>query len=496
MKKNKKFEIIAIILIILFAISISQKTLPNDTYYTIKIGELIVKNKNIDMIDHFSWHQNMKYTYPHWLYDVIIYLIYNIGGVTGIYISTCIFASILGIVFFIVNEKINKNQIISFFTTILCIYMLRNFITARAQLVTYILFILEIYNIERILETGKKKYGIYLIIISILVANLHVAVWPFLFILYLPYIAEYIIACFIKKSDKSKIIISKNKNIKVLIIFMLCCVFSGLVTPLGFTPYIYLIKTMRGTTTHYILEHMPITLINHIDLICVLIVLFGVLIFTDAKIKLSDLFMLGGLIVLTLYSGRQRSIFAIIGLICINRIITDFCRKHDNNLEIENFQSTRGKILAISIIFLFIIIDLNFIVEKRNDEFVDNNTYPVEMSNYILEYFKDTGFSNVKIFNEYNYGSYLLYRGIPVFIDSRADLYSPEFNENVNMFKDCQEVCVLKLDIDEFVERYGITHIIIKNDSSLNKILEKLEGIKYELLNKDDFFSFYEIKQK
>jgi len=50
MKKNKKFEIIAIILIILFAISISPKTLQNDTFYTIKIGELIVKNKNIDAL--------------------------------------------------------------------------------------------------------------------------------------------------------------------------------------------------------------------------------------------------------------------------------------------------------------------------------------------------------------------------------------------------------------------------------------------------------------
>lgn len=90
MKEKRKFNIIAVILIILFAISISPKTLQNDTFYTIKIGELIVKNKNIDMLEHFSWHSNLKYTYPHWLYDVIIYLIYNIGGMFGIYISTCI----------------------------------------------------------------------------------------------------------------------------------------------------------------------------------------------------------------------------------------------------------------------------------------------------------------------------------------------------------------------------------------------------------------------
>ena len=109
MKKevNKKvfFEILAIILIALFCISLTPKTLQNDTFYTIKIGEHIIQNKGIDMKDPFSWHENLSYTYPHWLYDVMIYLIYNIGGMTGIYISTCIFSLILGITIYKVNEK-------------------------------------------------------------------------------------------------------------------------------------------------------------------------------------------------------------------------------------------------------------------------------------------------------------------------------------------------------------------------------------------------------
>ena len=100
--------------------------------------------------------------------------------------------------------------------TILALYMLKPFIAARAQLVTYILFILQIYSIEKLLETGKKKYGIYLIIDSLLVANLHVAVWPFSFVLYLPYIAEYFIACLKKKENNSKIIINKNPNTKIV----------------------------------------------------------------------------------------------------------------------------------------------------------------------------------------------------------------------------------------------------------------------------------------
>lgn len=392
-------------------------------YYTIKIGELIVKNKNIDMLEHFSWHSNLKYTYPHWLYDVIIYLIYNIGGMFGIYISTCIFAAILGIVFFSVNVKINKNQILSFFMTILGLYMLKSFIAARAQLVTYILFILQIYSMEKLLETGKKRYGIYLIIDSLLVANLHVAVWPFSFVLYLPYMAEYFIACLKKKENNSKIIINKNPNTKILIVFMIC-----------------------------------------------------------------------GLIILMLYSGRQKSIFIIIGLICINRIISEFCNSHNSSIDKQLVEAIMRRSVIVIIIICFIIVDFCLIFEKRNDQYVDEKTYPVEMSNYILDYFKETGFYNVRIFNEYNYGSYLLYRGIPVFIDSRADLYSPEFNSGVNVFEDSESVGSFEMDIDEFVEKYNITHIILSNQSQLNKVLKKIEGTKYKLVKEDENFSFYKIE--
>ena len=157
-KTIKKFNIIAIICILIFCITISPKVLQNDTYYTIKIGEHIIDTKTVDMKDPFSWHENLTYTYPHWLYDTGIYLIYNAGsniatnfgldaengGMTAIYISTMILASILGILIYRTNVKINNNHIVSFLLTLGTIYLLRNFIAARAQLVSYIFFTLEI----------------------------------------------------------------------------------------------------------------------------------------------------------------------------------------------------------------------------------------------------------------------------------------------------------------------------------------------------------------
>ena len=72
-----KFNILAIICIAIFCFALAPKTLQNDTFYTIKIGEHIIQN-GIDKVDAFSWHE-LAYTYPHWLYDVCIYLIYSVG---------------------------------------------------------------------------------------------------------------------------------------------------------------------------------------------------------------------------------------------------------------------------------------------------------------------------------------------------------------------------------------------------------------------------------
>ena len=91
-------------------------------------------------------------------------------------------------------------------------YLIRGYIAARAQLVTFILFILTIFFIEKFLESKKKRYAIGLIIIPILIANLHLAVFPFYFVLYLPYIAQYIIACFAETIIYRKTTVRQLKN--------------------------------------------------------------------------------------------------------------------------------------------------------------------------------------------------------------------------------------------------------------------------------------------
>ena len=540
-KNSIRFTIMAVILIAIFCFAISPVTLQNDTFYTIKIGEHILQN-GIDMKDPFSWHENLQYTYPHWLYDVVIYLVYSIGGQVGIYISTIVLSIALGLTMYLVNTKLTKNKLTSFVLTIGAMYLLRNYIAARAQLATFILFILTVYFIEMFLETKKKRYVVGLIIIPIIIANVHLAVFPFYFVLYLPYIAEYMIYILshteiilvtakidrlnkkilkttkeeeiqkikdeinrleqknektINKKEKInanpyKIKIRGNNNVKALIIIMIICLFTGFLTPLGTTPYTYLIKTMQGTTTHNISEHLPLTLVNNLEFMCTLVLFIAILTFTDTKIRLSDLFMLGGLIFLTFYTRRQFSMFTLICVIILNRLINALLDKYDPEgckKAIKKMTTITGMIVTICLVLTISVIQYK---PKMNDHFIDENSYPVGAATYILE---NLDIKNIKLYNEYNYGSYLIFRGIPVFIDSRADLYAPEFNPGVEVFNDYINLSNVDIDnVEEKLDKYGITNMLMYKKSKLRKFVEQ-NTEKYNLLYEDDNFCLFERKQ-
>ena len=540
-KNSIRFTIMAVILIAIFCFAISPVTLQNDTFYTIKIGEHILQN-GIDMKDPFSWHENLQYTYPHWLYDVVIYLVYSIGGQVGIYISTIVLSITLGLTMYLVNTKLTKNKLTSFVLTIGAMYLLRNYIAARAQLATFILFILTVYFIEMFLETKKKRYVVGLIIIPIIIANVHLAVFPFYFVLYLPYIAEYMIYILshteiivvnakidrlnkkilkttnedeiqkikdeinrleqknektINKKEKInanpyKIKIRGNNNVKALIIIMIICLFTGFLTPLGTTPYTYLIKTMQGSTTHNISEHLPLTLVNNLEFMCTLVLFIAILTFTDTKIRLSDLFMLGGLVLLTFYTRRQFSMFTLICVIILNRLINALLDKYDPEgckKAIKKMTTITGMIVTICLVLTISVIQYK---PKMNDHFIDENSYPVGAATYILE---NLDIKNIKLYNEYNYGSYLIFRGIPVFIDSRADLYAPEFNPGVEVFNDYINLSNVDIDnVEEKLDKYGITHMLMYKKSKLRKFVEQ-NTEKYNLLYEDDNFCLFERKQ-
>ena len=544
MEKEKvlsaKFIIMAIICICLLSVVIVPKGLQNDTFYTIKLGELILKN-GIDMQEHFAWHEGLPYTYPHWLYDVGLYFISNNFGYTGLYVSSIVFAAILGIAIYLTNTKLTKNVVIPFFTTILIMYVGNGFMTARAQLITFILFVLTIYFIERFLETKKKRYAIGLLIIPTLIANIHAAVFPFYFVLYLPYIGEFVIKKILdsniivrlllkideinikslkkkkelnekqvkeletlenrveknkirletkEEKEPYKIYMEDNKNMKWLLLIFVLAAFTGLLTPIGDTPYTYLYHTMKGTTTNNISEHLPIVLYNTKAIFGYLIIFISILTFTKVKIKLSDLFLFGGLAFLTIMSTRQQSMLLFVGIIVVNRMIQQLIEMYDKNGIKEILPYITNVFFRVFVYSIFIIVLVIQVNKNKDVQIVNEKTYPVKAAEYINE---NLDKSTMRLFNEYNFGSYLLYKDIPVFIDSRADVYDPAFNGwEDDIFGDFISLMDAN-GYEEKFEHYKITHLLIYKNSNLDKVLQKDWNYK-ELYSDSNFILYHRLK--
>lgn len=295
-----------------------------------------------------------------------------------------------------------------------------------------------------------------------------------------------------ESEEPYKIEIKKNPNVKWLIVLMLICSLTGFLTPTGTTAYTYLYKTMIGNTVENINEHLPLTLSENTPDMCAIILLLSLITFTKIKIRLSDLFMIGGLTYLMFMSKRQVTMLALVGSIIVNRMVVQAIKIY----EFDNIKKSSKKIFycaftvfaTVSIIF----ISKDYIENKKDDEFVNEKTYPVQAADWILN---NLDVQNIKLFNEYNYGSYLLYKGIPVFIDSKADLYAPEFNGlSDDIFMDFINTSNISKYYGKTFKNYGITHVLVYKNSKIKMLIDNADKEKYKKIYSDDHFVIYEVK--
>ena len=152
---------------------------------------------------------------------------------------------------------------------------------------------------------------------------------------------------------------------------------------------------------------------------------------------------------------------------------------------IKYLTSVIGKIVIYAV---FIIVMFSSVKGMKNIDIVSQYEYPIEATEYLKN---NLDVENIKLFNEYNFGSYLLFNDIPVFIDSRADVYDPAFNDwEDDIFRDFINLTNGANNYEQKFEHYGITHLLIYRNTTLEKILRLDDN--YKQIYGDSNFIIYE----
>ena len=461
MKKNYN------ILFILFIISISLFSLSffqidPDYLWHIKAGEIMVQ-KGILWHDVFSWSLTSSYWFSHeWLFEVVIYWLKNIFGRYHIFVYcfSCVLLINL-IIYFYNKENIKKNYLFGIIWIILSLIICVQ-VQARPHMIQFVFFTLLIYLcIDNYLNDSKRIYFIPLI--GIIWANVHggssnlVYLVPLIF-----YIIGHVEFQFKKIEAKkiSSIQLKRYLIIVMLSIMSVCINIHGV--KMLYYPYMNIINT---TMLSNISEWRSTTLSDPVHYLYFGLLIFGLftLLFSKKKIQFMDFILFGVFVVLGLKSIRFWFYTYIVLSFIIHSYVSD--RKED-----------KGTLFIIG--FLSLLFCSLFII--RNNIFTNNYSFVLNSDD--IDIIKKE--KPLKLFNMYDYGGDLIYNNISVFIDGRADLYSPYY------YSDYLEITSLKKKSISYIEKYQFDYFLVDSDYPINTYLyNNIDD--YELIYSRDKIYFY-----
>lgn len=479
-KKKIIFYILFILLLFVYIIGIAPKAFQNDTLFDISLGSKYI-NEGVSTLDDYSMHENLEYTPQHFLVNIITYYIYNLSGFLGLYIWCIILTCILAILLYVANRLFVNNKIISYMFVFIELFMLVSFISIRAQMYTYIFFLLEIIFIESFLRRKKFTYLILVSLLPLAIINFHAGTIYFYFIIIFVYLLNYI------KVKTSKIEHNKDyvTNLKYLFIPIICGIGLMFINPFGVKQITYSLKTLSNSFINtYVSEFQPLIIKSFIGE-CFFIYLFMIaisMLYTKKKIKLDHFLLLLGTTFMSLLTLRHVSLFVIFTIPCLT-----YLEELVLNLKFllyKGVTETGKKALKITGITIFVIISIvfasSYYTSHNMSGYLPKKEYPIDSVNYIKE---NIG-NNSRIFNEYSYGSLLMFNDIKCFIDSRCDLYTKEYNKDCEVANDYINIIRCTGNYENLLNKYNIEYLLISKESALSKNI--FNNSKYEKLFEDD----------
>jgi hypothetical protein len=203
-------------------------------------------------------------------------------------------------------------------------------------------------------------------------------------------------------------------------------------------------------------------------------IMFILTLLSKNKIKLSSLFYLIGLGIFGTMYIRNLPFLYIYYILITTGIIF-------KNIKIKNIKINKDIICGILLIFeVFLLVESLIAIDIKNYDYgISQGGEPVLSADYIINNIED--YQNKKIYNRFNVGSYLTYRGIPTFVDSRVEVFVEKFNGKDSIMYD-----YFNKTPEELIDKYKFDYfLVIKTDRMYDYLVKN----DYEVINVS--YNFY-----
>lgn len=470
--KTSKFNYFILFIIPILFFVMENFVIDNDFWFTIAEGKYVLKNGFPHTVP-FTIYNNLDFIYQSWGTGVIFYLIHKYFGLYGMLFFVTIVLIIITYFYYKLCMLVsNKNKMLSTIVTIITMTLLANtFITTRPQIFTYLNLILVLYIMELYAKTNNKKYLFVLPIISLIQINIHGMFFFMLFIFMLPYIVNAFKFNF-KNSNQ------KKYDLKPIILIMIIMLLTGLINPYGIKNILYVFTSYgQKILNETIIELVPLSFSSSYDKIIIFIIfLVYFLYFKSKNIPIRYYLLLFGTTYLAFDCSRSIALFIIGALFPLSYLYKDKII----NIDIERFIPL---ILKNIIVISFLIVPISSIIFIKRD-FYPESREPID---YLV---KNYNKENIKLYINFNDGSYAVYKEIKVNIDPRAEVYLKKNNHKSDIYDEYTKLGNNEIDYKDYINKYKFTHILVNEDDPMYNKLKK-DSCGYTLIKKFNKYNLY-----
>ncbi|MGN0516988.1 hypothetical protein [Eubacterium sp.] len=477
----------------------------NDTYWIIKTGEYICNN-GIPTKDFLTMHKTMDLVVQQWAADVIFYKLYSLMG----FIGPMLLVLVMYGVFLALMKKLclqisNKPIIASIATFVAGVSMTQFFVT-RPQIFTYSIIIIELLCLERFVKDGKYRHLAVLPVLSVLEVNLHASMWTMLFIILLPY---FVNALPLKIKGRS---IACCKLLPLIVTAIVMGV-AGLITPYGFKGLSFLFTTSIGNKVNSsIMELHPFTFKLSLeamsDYVVLAIVLCTYLFYKKGKTTIRYVLLTVGTCAMMFTYIKLIPYF----VICATPTLLAYIDNVDfvgtfKRLVAEDKKKNDGKSqskllipITVTLIAVFSIFIVGFVgqsIYSEASKFIKNDGASksiIALDEAIDAMQTDIDLYNVddlRLFNGFNAGAYLEFKGYTTYIDPRADSFVEEANHEFDYLTEYSKVAKGEKNYKKVFDKYDFNYALVCRSSEKPLYINLKNDKDYELVFKNKNYAVF-----
>lgn len=468
MSARRLFE--SLFVLSLFTMAI-RETLDPDLWWHLRTGDLILR-EGIPNQDPFSFTViGQKWVTHEWLSELILWLAYQPFELIGLSI---LFAGIIAAAFWLVFLRCDGRPYLAAFVVILAAVASAPLWGVRPQMFNLLFTAIFIFLVEGYKDKKVNKRLLWLLpILTIVWANLHSGYLFGIVILALYVIGE---AGQVFLGIPSKRGLSGSEIGRLALITLLSFLLA-VINPNGPELWIYPFLTLGSSAMQqYIQEWQSANFHSPLFWPFAILLFLGVIGFVTSRVRpsLTDALLFMTTAAAALLSVRHIPLFAVVASPIIARYLV-------NTLEGTRLRKLVGeepplvetsinlKIVNWSILALVALVAIGWIanIAAGNDDAIAER-YPVEA----VDYLEQSGLAQSNGYNSYGWGGYLIWRGLPVFVDGRADVYGDDFLQYYRQTFDVTRRW------QEPLNRFAVDYVLTEQGSPLSSVLAASDSWK------------------